>query len=82
MAHLMISAHRMVGILQVRCIYGLTTLNKQKFRQVSTIVLMMESSHTVFFNVSVPTSVELKTNTNKLELCRFLLSTCTQYLLS
>ena len=44
-------------------IYGLTTLNKPKSGQVSTNKGIMTQN---IVNVSVPTSVELKTNTNRL----------------
>ena len=44
-------------------IYGLTTLNKPKSGQVSTNIGIMTQN---IVNVSVLTSVELKTNTNRL----------------
>ena len=44
-------------------VHGLTTLNKPKSGQVSTNKGIMTQN---IFNVSVLTSVELKTNTNRL----------------
>ena len=51
-------------------IYGLTTLNKLKSRQVYTGIITQN-----IFNAAVLTSVELKTNTKKLYFCEYLIST-------
>ena len=53
-------------------LYGLTTLNKPKSRQVYTNVGIITQN---IFNAAVSTSVELKTNTKKLYFCEYLLST-------
>ena len=51
---------------------GLTTLNKPKSRQVYTNDGIITQN---IFNAAVSTSVELKTNTKKLHLCEYLIST-------
>ena len=53
-------------------LYGLTTLNKPKSRQVYTNDGIITQN---IFNAAVSTSVELKTNTKKLHLCEYLIST-------
>ena len=52
--------------------YGLTTLNKPKLRQVYTNDGIITQN---IFNAAVSTSVEFKTNTNKLYFCEYLIST-------
>ena len=47
--------------LGLRWAYDLTTLNKRKSRQVYTNEGIITQN---IFNVAIPTSVELKTNTN------------------
>ena len=51
-------------------IYGLTTLNKLKSRQVYTNDGIITQN---IFNAAVSTSVELKTNTKKLYFCEYLM---------
>ena len=53
-------------------IYGLTTLNKPKSRQVYTNDGIITQN---IFNAAVSTSVELKKNTKKLYFCEYLIST-------
>ena len=53
-------------------LYGLTTINKPKSRQVYTNDGIITQN---IFNAAVSTSVELKTNTKKLNFCEYLIST-------
>ena len=53
-------------------VYGLTTLNKPKSRQVYTNDGIITQN---IFNAAVSTSVKLKTNTKKLYFCEYLIST-------
>ena len=53
-------------------IYGFTTLNKPKSRQVYTNDGIVTQN---IFNAAVSTSVKLKTNTKKLYFCEYLIST-------
>ena len=64
--------HRKKGYVQEGRLYGLTTLNKPKSRQVYTNDGIITQN---IFNAAVSTSVELKTNTKKLYFCEYLLST-------
>ena len=59
-----------VVVLALR--HGLTTLNKPKSRQVYTNDGIITQN---IFNAAVSTSVEFKTNTNKLYFCEYLIST-------
>ena len=58
--------------LLIELLYGLTTLNKPKSRQVYTNDGIITQN---IFNAVVSTFVEFKTNTKKLYFCEYLIST-------